>query len=98
MGAHLFLISLYLATTASFAVLGISLLGSVSPLGAGARAAAAFVAFTLLGLLAKSLMGDQAATGEMRGQQVDLTLPPTAPVVAGERTASARGEAGGRRA
>jgi len=93
-GAYAFLISLYLATVASFLVVGISLLGSVSPLGTGLRGAVAFVVFTLLGLLAKSLLGNEAASGEAKGQHVDFTLPPTAHQTVEARPTAARSERG----
>ena len=79
MGVHIFLISLYAATFASFLVLGISLLGEVSPLGAGIRAAVAFATFTLLGLVARAAASSQqgASALKVRGQNVDYVLPAT---------------------
>jgi len=78
MGAHVFLISLYAATAASFMVLGVSLMADVSPMGAAVRAGIAFLAFTVLGLLARAAFsGATSPAREVRGQQVDFRLPAT---------------------
>lgn len=78
MGAHIFLISLYTATVASFLVLGVSLMAEVSPMGAAVRAGVAFLAFTVLGLVAKAAAGDaNGSDAEQRGQNFDVMLPAT---------------------
>jgi hypothetical protein len=76
MGAHVFLISLYAATGASFLVFGVSILADVSPTGAAIRAGMAFFAFTVLGLVAKAAVGDTREPESVRsGQSIDVVLP-----------------------